>query len=232
LKDKIPCNKMTSTTRKKKELFPVKVIANREITTGVFVIELERSFDFIAGQVIAIALAPDDEPRLYSIASGANRDYIRILFDVNPLGELTPPLSKIASGATLYISKPFGKFIASEAEAWWIATGTGIAPFISMAESGFATNKTLLHGARYIRQFYFSDYFEKVQDIKYMKFCTGESAPGVISGRLTSFLRESNDITDSRMYYLCGNAEMVVDVRDILIGKGVPYEKIIAEIYF
>jgi ferredoxin--NADP+ reductase len=33
-------------------------------------------------------------------------------------------------------------------------------------------------------------------------------------------------------YYLCGSAEMVVDVRDILIAKGIPYEQIFAEIYF
>ncbi len=33
-------------------------------------------------------------------------------------------------------------------------------------------------------------------------------------------------------YYLCGSAEMVVDTRDILIRKGVPFDQIISEIYF
>ena len=34
------------------------------------------------------------------------------------------------------------------------------------------------------------------------------------------------------MYYLCGSADMVVEVRDILIGKGIPFGHIISEIYF
>jgi ferredoxin--NADP+ reductase len=33
-------------------------------------------------------------------------------------------------------------------------------------------------------------------------------------------------------YYLCGKALMVVEVRDLLIEKGVDYANIIAEIYF
>ena len=33
-------------------------------------------------------------------------------------------------------------------------------------------------------------------------------------------------------YYLCGSAEMVVDTRDILIEKGIPFENIVSEIYF
>jgi ferredoxin--NADP+ reductase len=33
-------------------------------------------------------------------------------------------------------------------------------------------------------------------------------------------------------YYLCGSSEMVVETRDILVDKGVPFGNIIAEIYF
>ena len=33
-------------------------------------------------------------------------------------------------------------------------------------------------------------------------------------------------------YYLCGSAEMVVEIRDILIEKGIPFDRIISEIYF
>ncbi len=31
---------------------------------------------------------------------------------------------------------------------------------------------------------------------------------------------------------LCGNAEMVVEVRDLLISRGIPFGQIRAEIYF
>jgi ferredoxin--NADP+ reductase len=33
-------------------------------------------------------------------------------------------------------------------------------------------------------------------------------------------------------YYLCGSAEMVVESREILISKGIPFNNIVAEIYF
>ena len=41
-----------------------------------------------------------------------------------------------------------------------------------------------------------------------------------------------NFLPVDRKYYLCGSAEMVVGTRDILISKNVPYDAIIAEIYF
>jgi ferredoxin--NADP+ reductase len=33
-------------------------------------------------------------------------------------------------------------------------------------------------------------------------------------------------------YYLCGKALMVVEVRDLLISRGIPFENILSEIYF
>jgi ferredoxin--NADP+ reductase len=33
-------------------------------------------------------------------------------------------------------------------------------------------------------------------------------------------------------YFICGQALMVVEIRDLLIQKGIPFENIMAEIYF
>jgi len=41
-----------------------------------------------------------------------------------------------------------------------------------------------------------------------------------------------NETFPDVMYYLCGKALMVVEVRDLLIEKGVRYENMLAEIYF
>ncbi|MGQ1946987.1 FAD-binding oxidoreductase [Geofilum sp. OHC36d9] len=223
---------MANAARRRKEVFPVKIMSNTEIATGVFLLAMEKQFDFKAGQVLAATINPDDDLRLYSIASGTDENTLQILFDVNPQGQLTPPLSKMRTGETLYISQPFGRFTDSPDDAWWIATGTGIAPFVSMIKSGEAKKQKLLQGARYLTQFYFADLFKEKMGNRYLRFCTGESAPDVIHGRLTNFIRESNDIMPDRKYYLCGNANMVVEVRDILLEKGVPFDHIIAEIYF
>jgi len=44
-------------------------------------------------------------------------------------------------------------------------------------------------------------------------------------------LKEHDLATDNR-YYLCGSAEMVVQVRDILISKDIPFQNIVSETYF
>ena len=223
---------MAEVVRRKKEVLPVKVLSKKEITPGVFYLEVEKKSKFKAGQVIAAAINPDDDLRLYSIASGEDKPFIRILFDINPQGQLTPPMSKLEKGDTLYISAPFGRFTSSPEDSWWIATGTGIAPFISMTESGQYSNRTLLHGARFLNQFYFSDLFKDKMGNNYMRFCTAENSEEVTSGRLTSYIKQSNNILPERKYYLCGNSNMVVEVRDLLLNKGVPFDNIIAEIYF
>ncbi len=218
--------------RKQKELYPVRVLSKKEIAPGVFTLETEKQFDFIPGQVVAIAMDKKEEPRLYSIASGNNANHIRILFDVNPEGLLTPGLAAIQPGDYLLMSSPFGRFLGTEEPAWWIATGTGVAPFISMAESGLGKNKTLLHGARTSGEFWFSDYFTETMQENYLRFASRETVPGIQTGRLTQWLNMQSNLPTNIKYYLCGSANMVVEVRDILVSKGIPYENVIAEIYF
>jgi ferredoxin/flavodoxin---NADP+ reductase len=222
------------TPRRQIELRPHKILSVTEISKDVFTMDLERTFDFLPGQVVAIGLSPNDtEPRLYSIASGIGQPFIRILFDINPTGKLTPLMAAMKPGQTLFVSNPIGKFIGNNDEAWWIATGTGIAPFISMAESGLMQNKTLLHGARTLDKFFYGSYFEDVLGKNYMRFCTTQQAPHVIYGRLTAYLQSLPSLNPSIKYYLCGSSQMVIDVREILAEqKQVPFDNIIAEIYF
>lgn len=218
--------------RKQKELYPVRVLRKKEIAPGVFTLETEKQFDFIPGQVVAIAMDKEEEPRLYSIASGNNASHIRILFDINPEGLLTPRLTTLKPGDHILMSEPFGRFLGTEEPAWWIATGTGIAPFISMAESGLGKNKTLLHGARTSAEFWFSEYFSESMPENYLRFASRETVPEIQTGRLSHWLNTQSNLPTNIKYYLCGSANMVVEVRDILVSKGIPFENVVAEIYF
>ncbi|WP_430815421.1 ferredoxin--NADP reductase [Carboxylicivirga sp. RSCT41] len=217
---------------KRKDLKAVNVTGNRLLSDGVHYISVEKPFAFKAGQVIAVAMDPNDEPRLYSIASGTHKKHLGILFDVKPEGELTPPLSLVKAGDTLYISEPFGKFLCQDTPATWIATGTGIAPFISLVESKQANNVQLLHGSRTLDKFFFQDYLEEQLGSHYLRFCTTESNEKTIEGRLTGYLQNTQDLPTNNKYYLCGSSQMVIDVREILIARGVAFDNIIAEIYF
>jgi ferredoxin--NADP+ reductase len=221
-------------TRKRKALRPAEVINKEELAPNVYMLTFEKLRDFTPGQVVAIGQREDDEePRLYSIASGSSDVHMDILFDINPDGHLTPYLATLNKGDEIFVSEPFGRFYSEEGEGIWIATGTGIAPFIAMTKSGLSEGKTLLHGARFLNQFYHQTLFLSKMESRYKRFCTRETGSGIIHGRLTDYLINHNSLPANIKYYLCGSPEMVIEVRELLVEqKRIPYENIVAEIYF
>lgn len=216
----------------KRNLTKKEVHSIRTVADGVFVISFIRDFKFRAGQVIAIDIVPDGQPRLYSIASGEKEDLMEILFDEKRNGKLTPYLSKMRTGDAIYVSEPFGTFVSSSEKAYWIAAGTGVAPFVSMARSGLAANKILVHGARFDENFYYSSLLEKILPERYIRCCSQQVDTLNFKGRLTEWLKSQQNLPLNYQYYLCGSAEMVVQVRDILIAKEIPFQNIISETYF
>lgn len=216
----------------KRTLHKTKVHSLRSIADGVYIISFLRNFKFTAGQVVAIDLVSNGQPRLYSIASGEDEEYVDILFDEKPDGNLTPFLSKLNRGDTIYVSEPFGTFTTTRGKAFWIASGTGVAPFVSMARSGLAVDKILIHGGRLDENFYFSDVLESLMTYGYVRCCSQQQDTQNYNGRLTVWLMDNQNLPTNCPYYLCGSPEMVVQVRDILIEKGIPFQNIVSETYF
>ena len=120
---------------------PVTLMFSDQLSEGIYLIGFKRDFDFRAGQVIGIALQEEGPRRLYSICSGQKDPEIRILYNVIEEGYLTPRLSDLSAGDTIWITEPRGEFTGTRDPAVWIATGTGIAPFYSMLRSGLAHQK-------------------------------------------------------------------------------------------
>jgi len=214
------------------ELFAVKVIDNVEISPGVFLISWRQNGTFIPGQVVKVAVDRLQPPRIYSVCGGNLDEKISILFNIKEDGYLTPRLAATIPGDELLVSNPYGSFHSDHSPAFWIATGTGIAPFYSMFQSGLSDHKVLIHGARHLNQFYFEDELEWAMGNNYIRCCSHEQACNVFPGRITNYLLETNHFPKDYKYYLCGKSLMVVEVRDLLIANGIPYENIYAEIYF
>jgi ferredoxin/flavodoxin---NADP+ reductase len=214
------------------QLAEVTITGNQEISPGVHLISWKRTHPFNPGQVVKITVDVTLNPRIYSVCSGNDEDEIRVLFNIKEDGILTPRLAGVIPGTKIWATKPYGSFKDNKKPAWWIATGTGIAPFYSMFRSGLSENKTLIHGIRHLSQFYFEDELEWAMGERYIRCCSQEKSCNIFPGRVTQYLKEINDLPTNINYYLCGKALMVVEVRDLLIAKGVPYENILAEIYF
>jgi len=214
------------------KLKAVTILSNIEISHNVFILSFKRDFIFRAGQVLGLAMAPNDDARLYSIASGEKDENTDILYNIKPDGKLTPNLAILKPGDELWISPPFGSYEGSSNPGYWIAAGTGIAPFISMYRSGLGDNKKIFHGGRTLDSFYFSDDLNRDFGSRYVRCCSQQEGDGIYYGRVTQYLEEAEDLPFDQKYYLCGSAEMVVECREILISKGIPFSNIVAEIYF
>ena len=213
-------------------LKPVTITGNQEISPNVFVISWKRNVNFQPGQVIKISADSEESPRIYSICSGNREDEMYVLFNVKPSGSLTPKLAQMRPGDEIYVSDPYGSFVCDDSPAYWIATGTGIAPFYSMIRSGNSGNKKLLHGVSYANQFYFEEILKKELGDRYICCCSRDHSGIHFPGRITDYLLGREELPKDDKYYLCGQALMVVEVRDLLIQKGVPYNQIYAEIFF
>ncbi|MDQ1771258.1 oxidoreductase [Labilibaculum sp. A4] len=223
---------MESITEQKNKLSTTIVIENKAIAPGVFVLKYKKVKSFTAGQYIGLTTDLSITPRLYTIASGENDTEVQVLYNLKDDGWLTPRLSEIKPGSELYVTNPDGDFIDDESPAWWIASGTGIAPYAAMFRSGLLKNKTLIHGGRYHHSFYFEKEFIPVLKENYIRCCSQDEAEGLYHGRLTRYLQDVKKLPENCRFFLCGSPEMVVEVRDLLIKRGVEYERIVAEIYF
>lgn len=112
-------------------------------------------FDFSPGQYVL--LPHGDAEGAYTMVSapvGPTLDFcIR-----NTGGALTTYLSKLEPGERLEISDPEGYFTyePSKRTAVLVATGTGLAPFVSYAMAGLA-DFILLHGVRRSDELYYRD---------------------------------------------------------------------------
>jgi len=208
------------------------VSENLKIAESAYLLKFPRTFDFQAGQVVALGTDPDLAPRLYSIASGEQDPFVDILFTEKSGGSLTPMLSRLKPGDSLMVSKPFGTFTKIQPGSVLVAAGTGLAPFMSVLKSGKARGATVIHGASYPEFFYFDEYLEETLKEKYLRCCSRVAGGDWFHGRVTAFIEQWKGLDPGRKHYLCGSAEMVVQTRDRLISRGVPFKNIDAEIFF
>ncbi|MFB6317329.1 ferredoxin--NADP reductase [Saccharicrinis sp. FJH54] len=214
------------------DLKKVKILEQIQLSQQAFLLKTERIFDFKPGQSVAVTVSDDIPPRLYSVCSGLNRNYIGILYKVVNNGTLTPRLSALKTNDILHMSEPLGSFVHGTESGFWIASGTGIAPFISMLESGITQPVKLLYGAGTGDETYFGSFLHDKLGNRFVPCITREEVSGSYQGRITQWLKEAQNLPMNIKYYLCGSPEMVVDVRDILIEKGVEFRNIASEIYF
>lgn len=208
-----------------------RVISNRLVGTGSFVLRVERTDGPIkAGQCFSVGTADTAINREYSIYSGENDPYIEFLIRRVDDGILTPQLAKLRAGDSVYVAGPFGAFCIDNHQRQeplvFIATGTGVAPFHSFIHTYTDLDYRLYWGVRDANDL--ADL--NTYDGNRIHVAVSRSAEGTRE-RVTDLLAR-NKPSNRAHFYLCGNRAMIVDVTKLLLAQGVPGGSIFMETFF
>ena len=200
-------------------------------TTRDITLELPECTTWEAGQYALVRVAPF-EWRPYSLASAPGRT-VRLLVDVRTKGLGASWASTIAPGDDVDLELPYGHWLVTtdndttEAEAphrrIFIATGTGIAPFLATFELDRRDDDILIVGCSRTEDVLTSQVDTPLPRL--IRCVSREAAPDAFHGRITDYLN-AEGIDPQATYYVCGSAHIVRDISRIIQAGGarVSYE--------
>jgi len=210
-----------------------RVLGVHHLTNDTFSLRLARDgVDFVPGQCFNIGLPKTAVNREYSSYSGSNEEELQFLIRNVEGGEVSPKLRQVKAGDFIEVDGAYGLFVIdpsliASTQFYFIATGTGIAPFHCFVKSYPGLKYRIIHGTRYATEAYNrTDYARGC-----LVNCTTRDDKGDFHGRVTDYL-VTQDLSMATYYYLCGNRNMINDVYDILRAKDISSSQIITEVFF
>jgi NAD(P)H-flavin reductase len=203
---------------------------------------------FKAGQFISVVI-PGAGPhgrdlrRAYSIASSPEAKPIELCVKLVEEGPGTNYLYKLKSGDTFRGFAPYGDFTFKpkhDRHVFFIATGTGIAPFRSMLHSDeYKAHRpetaVCVLGVRTEDEVLYEPELKGYPGLKWVPAVSRPSEAWTgYKGRLTDYMRTLPDFFPwlETEYYLCGNGDMIKEVKALLTEKGVTKDSIHQEKYY
>ncbi|MCS6771854.1 MAG: FAD-binding oxidoreductase [Kiritimatiellae bacterium] len=210
------------------------VVSVRNIGPDIFVIELERrGLEFTPGDCMALYAGDGRVSRPYSIASGTQEPVLRFIIRRMPGGDVSPFLCARQPGDVVRASAPFGWFRPGAHAAIrpfvFMATGTGIAPFLAYLRSpGARRPAAFRYGCRLGVDLVDADWLRDTWGAEC--FVSREDINGCRRGRITECMEELP--VGNLDYYLCGLDAMIDEVGRFLQERGVPLTQIHRECFF
>lgn len=245
----------------------VKVLSKTTWTPNLFSFTVTRptSFKFTAGQFVRLGVNPtqlhyhqdsgehvEDEAvfRAYSIVSSPFDEVLEFFSIVIPDGAFTSQLQHLEVGDTLLLNTtPFGFLTLARYQAplpkdlWLLATGTGVAPFLSMLQDLKTWEDyehiVLAYSARNEAELAYVDKIKTLQEdfgslvdnpakLIFVPIITRETHDGALNERLPKLLLDGTLqahvglplATEHSHVMLCGNPEMVDDTKEALKSLG------------
>lgn len=245
----------------------VTVLSKTTWTPNLFSFTVTRpnSFKFTAGQFVRLGVNPsqlhyyknnqqpavdEDIFRAYSIVSSPFDEVLEFFSIVIPDGAFTSQLQHLQVGDQLLLNTmPFGFLTLARyqkpapKDLWLLATGTGLAPFLSMLQDLQTWQDyehiVLAYSARTIEELAYIDKIKQLEadfgalvddpaKLIFIPIVTRESMQGALTERLPKLLLDNSlqeragivlD-TESAHIMLCGNPDMVEDTKETLKTLG------------
>jgi ferredoxin-NADP reductase len=187
-------------------------------------------FGFMPGQRIRVRHLGVD--RDYSLASAPQDPVLTLCVRKIEHGLVSGRLAEMQPRSMIEFSGPVGyfSFQPSQNRPVFIATGTGVAPFRSMARSGVG-GFMLLHGVSHLEDLYYKHELQSAAD-RYVPCLSGgpQETDGTFSGHVSDYAREK--LPDGNYdFYLCGNGDMIRDVM-LLADDRFPNARIYTELFY
>ena len=227
-----------------------------EIAPGLAIVgvqTLDDPFPFEPGQYATLGLMGAEKliQRPMSVSSSAD-DLSEYEFFIRLVqgGGFTPLLWERSVGDPINIKGPKGKFLLQDdgRRALFVASGTGLAPFISMIETLRDRNQTrdvvLLHGVSYDNDLAWRQQLTELEQggafpLRYVGTISRPQAcpewtgcTGRVEAIIESQLDEHGLTPETATIYLCGNPDMITAVEEIAAARGFPPEQVRKELYW
>ncbi len=203
------------------------------------------AIEFTPGQYVQLeapAYGDNPEPvyRAYSISSPpSDKGHVELIIRLVPGGICTTwVFTQLKEGDEVRFNGPYGDFRLSESgrEMVWIAGGSGMAPFWSMArhmrERGIRRKCTYFFGAVRERDLFFLDEFRELEkampSFRFIPALSGSENDGWAGekGLITQVVDRHVAPGADADGYLCGSSGMIDAAVKVLKAKGIPEDRI------
>jgi ferredoxin-NADP reductase len=216
-----------------------KVIKIIRYGSANYILRVERNnIKFNPGQFFSIGVPGVPINREYSVGSGVDENYLDFLIREINDGVLSTKLKNLKKDDQIKILGPYGEFYLNEFNINkrynFFASGSGLAPFISIIKSFKNLNYNIFHGVRFFEDIY-TETELKNYNVFISKFDNKEKHNSIKThnGRITSnFDIIENYISPNDLFFICGNSLMINDVYDYLEKNNIKNSNIYSELFF
>ncbi|OGH62237.1 MAG: hypothetical protein A2848_02080 [Candidatus Magasanikbacteria bacterium RIFCSPHIGHO2_01_FULL_50_8] len=206
--------------------------------TRAYSFEADNKFDFLPGQFVLLKQPGDVQKnaRSFSMANAPHAEKITFLMKHLPEGHISGLLAEAPLGTPLEASVPLGRFTLQETDTdrVFVATGTGLAPIMSFIEHAATIQPSdqppfeILFGCRNEQRLFWT---EKLPTTALITLSQPSQTWTGLTGRVTDHIPTVAAEHPDAAWYLCGSAEMIKEVRQQLLERGVEPAQIHFEIY-